>query len=101
MSALRRTYSGEYRLRDAVGLETLAERGVEPFLRGVDSVFASRPELVLSGARAERTARNGGELRVAAEDGEYRVYSESGEFLLLGAVKNGVLRTVKSFFEVD
>ena len=33
--------------------------------------------------------------------GTYRVYAEDGEFLLLGRVENGVLTTIKSFFEVN
>ena len=30
----------------------------------------------------------------------YRVYSEGGEFLMLGRVQRGIMKTVKSFFEV-
>ena len=29
-----------------------------------------------------------------------RVYAQNGEFLILGEVKDGVLHTIKSFFEV-
>ena len=33
-------------------------------------------------------------------EGEYRVYGEDGCFLALSQVRQGVLTTVKSFFEV-
>ena len=35
-----------------------------------------------------------------AAEGPYRVYGPGGEFLMLGQVRQGTLRTVKSFFEV-
>ena len=66
----------------------------------VDALFSDLPELRLAGAREERAVRNGSAAPCRAAEGRYRVYSESGEFLMLGAVKDGVLRTIKSFFEV-
>ena len=101
MSALRRTYSGAFGAGDALTLGEIERRGVESCLLGVDTLFKALPELRVKDARAERALRNGAEIKLAAEiEGECRVYAESGEFLLLGAVKDGVLRTIKSFFEV-
>ena len=48
----------------------------------------------------EKKLRCGSYIDMELEDGEYRVYSQSGEFLLLGNVKNKLMTTVKSFFEV-
>ena len=102
MSALRRTYSGDFRVEDAHTLEEIERLGVESCLLPVDTLFASRPALTLAGGRAERAVRNGSDvvLGPGEPDGERRVYAESGEFLMLGEVKDGVLHTIKSFFEV-
>ena len=37
---------------------------------------------------------------IEAENGEHLVYSTSGELLMLGRVEDGILYTIKSFFEV-
>ena len=100
MSALRRTYSGVFRVEDALTLEEIEARGAENCMLPVDALFSELPELCLAGAREERAVRNGSAAPCRAAEGRYRVYSESGEFLMLGAVKDGVLRTIKSFFEV-
>lgn len=101
MSALRRTYSGAFRAEDALTLEEIERRGVEDCLLPVDALFAGRPALRIEDERAERALRNGADVNLDTDfTGECRVYSRSGEFLLLGAVKGGVLHTIKSFFEV-
>ena len=98
-----RTRAGRFSLEDAVTLEQVqAAREQEThgdLLRPVDSLFASLPELRLTGL-AETRLRNGGQFPAEVPDGQYRVYGESGEFLLLGQVADGTLKTVKSFFEV-
>lgn len=102
MSALRRTYSGDFRADDALTLEEIERRGAENCLLPADTLFGNRPALTLGSPAEERAVRNGTDVAVpgAAADGEFRVYSKNGEFLMLGAVENGVLRTIKSFFEV-
>ena len=101
MSALRRTYSGAFRAGDALTLEEIERRGAEACLMPVDSLFAGRPDVVIKDARKEKALRNGADIKLAAGfEGECRVYAGSGEFLLLGTVKDGVLHTIKSFFEV-
>jgi hypothetical protein len=38
---------------------------------------------------------------VKLADGTYRAYSQSGEFLMLAKVEDGVMSTIKSFFDVE
>lgn len=100
MAALRRTQAGKYTLREAVPLEALVEsEHPEEYLLGVDSLFADCERLELT-APQERRVRNGGSFSIGAAEGRYRCYSQQGEFLMLGQVQNGVMETVKSFFEV-
>ena len=101
MSALRRTYSGAFRVEDAITLGEAERRGVQDCLLPVDTLFAGRPRVIIKDVRAEKALRNGADVKLdAGFEGECRVYSSDGEFLLLGEVKGGVLRTIKSFFEV-
>lgn len=103
MSALRRVSAGYFAVSQALSLEQVqqaADEGrAESLLLPVDSLFASLPEYIAPSSE-ERRIRVGGELPTALADGEYRVYSQSREFLMLGRAENGILRTVKSFFEV-
>ena len=49
-----------------------------------------------------QSSKNGAQVRDwQFRSGTYRVYAEDGEFLLLGRVENGLLTTIKSFFEVN
>ena len=105
MSALRRTAAGEFTVDAAHTLDEViaaANSGnAEELLIPVDTLFAAHPAW-RADAAAERRIRCGNEVKAAGlADGEYRVYSaETGEFLMLGRVQNGVMKTVKSFFEV-
>ena len=105
MSALRRTAAGEFTVDAAHTLDKViaaANSGnAEELLIPVDTLFAAHPAW-RADAAAERRIRCGNEVKAAGlADGEYRVYSaETGEFLMLGRVQNGVMKTVKSFFEV-
>ena len=77
------------------------ERGEhENLLLPVDALFAGCPALTLP-ENWTRRCKNGGEIPWEGEDGDYRVYGPDGEFLMLGRLEAGVLRTVKSFFEVS
>ncbi len=104
MYALRRTRAGRFTLSDAVTLEEIQaakEQGThEALLRPVDSLFSRYPETVLSEKNVTR-CKNGTDIPgISLAQGIYRVYSPEGEFLMLGKSQDGVLRTVKSFFEV-
>ena len=104
MAALRRTQAGQFTLAQSVTLPQLLEftEGNDPaqLLMPVDALFSAYPALIVTMAQTERL-RHGAQVRDwQFADGTYRVFAENGEFLLLGAVKGGVLTTIKSFFEV-
>lgn len=103
MSSLRRTKSGIFSVEDAYDIDEVqeaADRGeLEKLLLPTDAIFDEYPKLSVNGGR-EKKLRNGNAVSISAPDGRYRVYSESGEFLLLGDINDGVLKAVKSFFEV-
>lgn len=104
MSALRRTRAGDYSVDSAHTLDEVisaaAEGGAERLLLPVDSLFAALPEW-RAAPGDERRIRCGTAVNAPnTPDGEYRVYAESGELLMLGRVDDGVMTTVKSFFEV-
>ena len=100
MAQLRRVSAGSYTIRQAVPLETLLE-SADPaqYLLPVDSLFASLPALTLT-PNQETRCRNGNPFTRNVPDGRYRCYGKSGEFLMLGSVRDNVMSTVKSFFEV-
>ena len=100
MAALRRVTAGEYTIGEAVPLAQLLESDApEKHLRPVDTMFRSHPQVVLT-AKQEIRCRNGNSFSVNLPDGTYRAYGCNGEFLALSRVENGVMSTVKSFFEV-
>ena len=100
MAALRRVQAGEYTIEEAVPLQELLEaENSEPYLRPVDTMFRNYPAVTLS-AKQEARCRNGNSFSVKIEDGTYRAYGQNGEFLALSKVEDGVMSTIKSFFEV-
>ena len=101
MAALRRVQAGEYTIEESVPLQVLLETD-DPgkYLRPVDSMFRNYPEVVLS-ANQEKRCRNGNSFSMELEPGTYRAYSKTGEFLMLAKVEDGVMSTIKSFFEVE
>ena len=100
MAELRRVTAGEYTIEEAVPLQVLLEtQEPEKYLRGVDTMFRNYPEVKLT-ANQEKRCRNGNSFTVNLPEGTYRAYSQSGEFLMLAKVEDGVMATVKSFFDV-
>ncbi len=100
MASLRRVQAGAYAIGEAVSLEKLLEiQEPEAFLRPVDTMFRSHPAVTLT-ANQEKRCRCGNAFSVKLAEGTYRVYGQSGEFLMLAKVENGVMSTIKSFFEV-
>lgn len=100
MEALRRVRAGEYGIEDAVPLEQLLEsEAPERYLRSLDTMFAHCPAVTLT-ANQEKRCRNGNPFSSPLPQGTYRAYSQSGEFLMLAKVEDGVMTTIKSFFEV-
>ena len=100
MQSLRRVTAGAYTIEKAVPLQELLETGEpEKYLRAVDSMFTQHPAVTLS-TKQEQRVRNGNSFSTPLEPGTYRTYGENGEFLALSKVEDGVMSTIKSFFEV-
>lgn len=101
MASLRRTAAGAYTLAQSHTMEEiLACDDPQKLLLPVDTLFSQFPKLKLTAAQ-EKCVRNGASFTISiGEEGRYRAYSSTGEFLALCEKKDGVLSTVKSFFEV-
>ena len=100
MEALRRVKAGSYTIAEAVPLRQLVDsEDPERFLRPVDSMFPQYPAVDLT-QKQETRCRNGNTFSVEMEEGTYRAYGQSGEFLMLAKVEDGIMSTIKSFFEV-
>lgn len=100
MQALRRVQAGEYTIDQAAPLQQLLEDPEpEKCLRPVDTMFRGFPAVTLT-ANQEKRCRNGNAFSVSLPDGTFRAYSQSGEFLMLAKMENGVMSTIKSFFDV-
>ena len=101
MAELRRVQAGEYTIGEAVPLmELLETEEPEQYLRSVDTMFRNYPQVTLS-ANQEKRCRCGNSFSVKMAPGTYRAYSQTGEFLMLAKVEEGMMSTVKSFFEVE
>lgn len=103
MSSLRRVKAGVFSITQAYTMEqiqTAADLGeLDGIIIPVDTLFTDKPKLTVNEFE-EKKLRNGNTIKTKSADGTYRVYSESGEFLLLAEVKDNLLKTIKSFFEV-
>ena len=100
MEALRRIQAGEYTIEEAVPLQQLLEaENPQDYLRTVDTMFRNYPEITLT-QNQEKRCRCGNSFSVKLPQGTYRAYSQNGEFLMLAKVEDGVMSTIKSFFEV-
>ena len=103
MSSLRRTKSGVFSVDNAytiAEIQEAADRGEEEkLLLPIGTLFAGYTKLSVD-ADSEKKLKNGCIINTSSPDGRFRVYFEDGEFLLLGDVKDGVMKTVKNFFEV-
>ena len=100
MAQLRRVQAGEYTIEESVPLQILLNaENPEQYLRPVDSMFRNYPEVILS-PKQEKCCRNGAAFSIQLDAGTYRCYSKDGEFLSLSKVEDGILSTIKSFFDV-
>ena len=100
MAQLRRVQAGEYTIEESVPLQVLLEaENPEIYLRPVDSMFRNYPKVILS-PKQEKCCRNGAAFSIQLDAGTYRCYSKDGEFLSLSKAEDGVLSTIKSFFDV-
>ena len=100
MAQLRRVTAGAYTIEEAVPLQELLDTTEpEKYLRAVDTMFTQYPAVTVS-LKQEQRVRNGNSFSTTLEPGTYRTYAQSGEFLALSKVEDGVMSTIKSFFEV-
>lgn len=103
MSSLRRVKAGVFSITQAYTMEQIQAAadlgGLDGIIIPVDTLFTDKPNLTVNEFE-EKKLRNGNTIKTKSADGTYRVYSESGEFLLLAEVKDNLLKTIKSFFEV-
>ena len=100
MAQLRRVSAGEYTIDEAVPLMELLEmENPEQVPRGVDTMFRNHPAVTLT-PNQEKRCRCGNSFSVKISDGTYRAYGQNGDFLMLAKVEDGVMSTIKSFFEV-
>ena len=101
MSSLRRTGAGCYGIEQAVTMEALlAMEEPTAKLLPVDSLFAHLPAVTVRQNQL-KPVYNGGAVKMPGlTHGQYRVYGPDGSFLMVGQAKQGMLHTVKSFFEV-
>ncbi len=103
LSKLRRTAAGEYSIKDAhtlVEISELAKKGgLDTIFMPVDSLFEEYPCFTLTEQQLKRCL-NGNSFETPLADGKYRAYDGNGSFLMLANVENGIMSTVKSFFEI-
>ena len=100
MQALRRVSAGSYTIDEAIPLAQLLEtENPEQYLRNVDTMFSAYDRVTLT-PNQEKRCRNGNSFSVNMAAGTYRAYGQDGEFLMLAKVEDGIMSTIKSFFEV-
>ena len=103
MSALRRTRVGPF--TEGIALEQVQQaadegRG-EELLAPAEGCFIHLPAVSADRRVRDKFILNGAPYPCAAAPGRYRVLGPEGEFLMVGEVKDGIMTTVKSFFEVE
>lgn len=103
LSSLRRTKAGNFSVENAHTIDEIHDlvekNDIEKLILPVDSLFTGHTELTISENQKQKCLC-GNSFAYSVKDGTYRVYAEDGEFLMLGAVEDGQMRTVKSFFEI-
>ena len=105
MSSLRRTRAGRFSLSDAVTLEKAVSAGspeeAAKMLLPTDSLFGDCPAVTIDDTHMKKCI-NGTEFPFPTDiTGLCRVYAPNGGFLMLGEASDGMIKTVKSFFEVQ
>ena len=104
MSSLRRTRAGRFTVDMAHSIEevsaAVSEGRGEELLLPVDTIFSDLEKITLT-SKQEQRLKNGGGFSCGLAEGRFRAYGPGGAFLALAEVKNGELRAVKSFFEVE
>ena len=81
-------------------MQLLEMEDPEQVLRPVDTMFRNYPQVILT-ENQDKRCRNGATFSLKLENGTYRAYSKAGEFLMLAKVEDGVMSTIKSFYDVE
>jgi len=84
LTALRRLRSGDFELKDAVALDSVAARHLLP----LDRLLPAVPRIDVSDMEEARIA-HGNSIRVAENSGLARIFNKRGEFLAVASVENG------------
>lgn len=105
ISSLRRLRAGRFHIDMAVSLQeaekAAGENKIDRLIMPVDTLFSEYPSVKINEEQTKK-CKNGNDFIICGtKNGTYRVYDEGGGFLMLGRAENGVMRTLKSFFEVD
>lgn len=95
MSALTRTKSGIFCIKDSIRIEDIKEEVLTP----IDELFKEYERITLS-AENEKRVRNGIPLKISCKEGEsYRLYGENGNFLCISeGYENGTILKMKISF---
>ena len=102
MSSLRRIRAGAFTIDMAHTLDEVLDAAscgsINSLVIPVDTIFSEYPAATL-GETEMRKCRNGA-LCTAGDrpDGKYRFYSPDSKFIMLGEVRDGVIKTIRSFF---
>lgn len=103
LSSLRRTVAGDFSINDAHSIDELRElfeKGeIDKAILPVDTLFGEYPPFTVSEFQLKKCLC-GNSFETSEAVGKYRVYDADGGFLMLGNVENGIMITIKSFFEV-
>lgn len=101
MSSLRRTRVGAFALDEAVSVSEVDAhiKGGLPLdmVRPVDSLFSGYPSVIIDDSQKARCL-NGADFLIKTDNSLYRVYDNNLSFLMVGCAEDGVMHTVKSFF---
>jgi tRNA pseudouridine55 synthase len=104
MHSLRRTRAGRFTLADTVALadaEAAAQTGrLQDIVKPIDTLFSDYPGITIDDNQKVK-CKNGAAFAADTKDGLYRVYDGNNAFLMLGRAEGGVMRTVKSFFDIE
>lgn len=104
LTELRRTKAGVFSINDALSLDQIEELvnkdGAENALIPVDRLFEAYTKCTIN-ALQEKKCLCGNPFKTELKDGNYHVYSQNGDFLMIGTSEKGMIRTIKSFFEVS
>jgi tRNA pseudouridine55 synthase len=87
LTALRRTRSGEFRVQDAVGLETLSAADVI----SLDRLLAFMSRFEVSGDEEVRVA-HGNPVRADVSGPYARIFNKNGQFIAVALIENGWAR---------